>query len=156
MLSSLNSRRGRYLSPDDIADLSQDVFTTVWKKLETYEGEAALETWVYPFCLLMMMNTVRKKARQPVAIEEDSPEPSAPPETHTGLAQLDEEAVHAALAKLGEGERGVIQLKQFEELTFDTIAERLGISPNTAKTRYYRGLTKLRSLLPAGLSEEER
>ena len=156
MLSSLNSRRGRYLSPDDIADLSQEVFTTVWKKLETYQGEAALETWAYPFCLLMMMDSVRKKARQSHAIDDDAPEPPTPVPGPSALAALDEEAVHAALAKLGAAERSLIELKQFEELTFESAAERLGISVNTAKTRCYRGLNKLRTLLPAGLNEDER
>ena len=156
MLTSLNSRRNNYLSPDDIADLSQEVFTTVWKKLETYQGEAALETWVYSFCLLMMMNSVRKKARQPHAIEDDAPEPSAPVPDPSALTAPDEEAVHAALGKLGAAERSVVELKQFEALTFEDIAERLSISTNTAKTRYYRGLTKLRSLLPAGLNEDAR
>jgi len=50
----------------------------------------------------------------------------------------------------------LIELKQFEELTFESAAERLGISVDTAKTRCYRGLNKLRTLLPAGLNEDER
>lgn len=50
----------------------------------------------------------------------------------------------------------MIELKQFEELTFESTAERLDISVNTARTRYYRGLNKLRTLLPAGLNEDER
>ena len=41
----------------------------------------------------------------------------------------------------------VLQLKHIEGLTFDQIGERLAISPNTAKTRYYRGLDKLRGRL---------
>jgi DNA-directed RNA polymerase specialized sigma24 family protein len=35
-------------------------------------------------------------------------------------------------------------MKHFEQLTFDRIAELIGCSPNTAKTRYYRALEKLR------------
>ena len=41
----------------------------------------------------------------------------------------------------------VIQLKHFRHLSFDEIGETLGISPNTAKSRYYRALVRLREML---------
>ena len=80
-----------------------------------------------------------------LAVEERAEPVSEAPERE--LDPLDSALVHAALARLSEAERGVIRLKQFEELTFDAIATRLGLSVNTAKTRYYRGLAHLRDLL---------
>lgn len=53
----------------------------------------------------------------------------------------------AALAELPEEQRAVVHLKLWEEMTFDAIAEAIGISPNTAASRYRYGLDKLRERL---------
>ncbi len=52
-----------------------------------------------------------------------------------------------ALGELPEDQRAVVHLKLWEGMTFDRIAEVLGVSPNTAASRYRYGLDKLRSRL---------
>ncbi|MBI3418390.1 MAG: sigma-70 family RNA polymerase sigma factor [Verrucomicrobia bacterium] len=56
-------------------------------------------------------------------------------------------ALTAALAELPADQRAVVHLKLWEGLTFDAIAEALGIPPNTAASRYRYGLDKLRERL---------
>ena len=53
----------------------------------------------------------------------------------------------AALGELPPDQRAVVHLKLWEGLTFETIAELLGISLNTAASRYRYGLDKLRERL---------
>jgi len=52
-----------------------------------------------------------------------------------------------ALAELPAEQRAVVHLKLWEGLTFEQIAEALGIPPNTAASRYRYGLDKLRERL---------
>ncbi len=54
------------------------------------------------------------------------------------------EAVAGAMAELPLDQRAVLHLKLWEGFTFDTIADALGISPNTAASRYRYALDKLR------------
>ncbi len=56
-------------------------------------------------------------------------------------------AVSEALGGLPPEQRAVLHLKLWEELTFEQIAEVLGIPPNTAASRYRYGLDKLRERL---------
>ena len=56
-------------------------------------------------------------------------------------------ALSAALAELPEEQRAVVHLKLWEDLTFEQIAEVLGIPLNTAASRYRYGLDKLRARL---------
>jgi RNA polymerase sigma factor (sigma-70 family) len=44
----------------------------------------------------------------------------------------------------------VIQLKFFEELTFEQIGARLALPENTVKTHFYRGIQRIRSMLTSG------
>lgn len=57
------------------------------------------------------------------------------------------EAVSAVMAELPPEQRAVVHLKLWEGLTFDAIADTLGISPNTAASRYRYALDKLRAPL---------
>ena len=52
-----------------------------------------------------------------------------------------------ALGELPEEQRAVVHLKLWEGLTFEAIGEALGISFNTAASRYRYGLDKLRERL---------
>ena len=69
--------------------------------------------------------------------------------------RVEVEHVRAAVASLGEPTSTVVNLKHFEELTFDEIGDQLDLSPNTAKTYYYRGLEKLRDKLRAIWKKEQ-
>ncbi|MCD6338513.1 MAG: sigma-70 family RNA polymerase sigma factor [Verrucomicrobia bacterium] len=57
------------------------------------------------------------------------------------------EAVAAALAELPPEQRAAVHLKLWEGRTFEEIGKILGISPNTAASRYRYGLDKLRRRL---------
>ena len=55
--------------------------------------------------------------------------------------------MNAALGELPSEQRAVVHLKLWEGLTFEQIAESLGIPMNTAASRYRYGLDKLRQRL---------
>jgi RNA polymerase sigma-70 factor (ECF subfamily) len=57
------------------------------------------------------------------------------------------EALSEGLAELPAEQRAVAHLKLWEGLTFEVIAETLGISPNTAASRYRYAIDKLRERL---------
>ena len=69
-------------------------------------------------------------------------EPAASPDE-----QAFRDALTAALGELPPDQRAVAHLKLWEGLTFEEIAERLGLSPNTAASRYRYAIDKLRERL---------
>ena len=146
ILASLNRRIGRPLREEDIADLAQDTVIVIWEKLETFEGRGRIETWVYRFCFLSLMNRVRRRERRSRVVESGSDGLEAiaanvPPVWNRY------EALEAGLEELGPPESDVIRRKHFGERTFAEISKEDGISANTVKARYYRGLAWLRRRL---------
>lgn len=154
VLAAHNLRRGRPLDDEELADVAQEAIVALWSRLPAYRGEAALESWVYPFCLNAYVNAARKKQRRApiVALSRDGSLPEQFVETSLSAAEL--EPVHAALAKLGPPREDVIRMKHFDELTFDAIAARLAVPVETVKTWYYRGLRALGSSLSAWHRED--
>ena len=148
ILSLLNQRVGNALGPEDLGDLTQDTLARLWPRMVRYNGQAALETWFYGFCFNGFMNALRKGSRAltPAALSDQVASPDGP-------VALDYDRLHHGLEQLGEHEARVIRLKYFDDLTFEEIGGRLGISPNTAKTRHYRGMRRLEELLRRGRTE---
>ena len=147
MLTSLNAKLGRPLDEHELADLSQEVLVVVWRRLAKFRGRSAFEAWVYRVCFNLMMNTLRKNRRRAetrsLAVAAGEAE-----EIEVPVRDPHEfEDVYAGLDRIPEPEAAVIRLKHFGGLTFDEVGGELGISANTAKTRYYRGITGLQAQL---------
>ncbi len=53
----------------------------------------------------------------------------------------------SAMQSLPLSQKAVVELKFFGQFTFDEIAQQLGISSNTAKSRLYAALAKLKTIL---------
>ena len=147
ILALLNQRMGNVLGADDLNDLTQDILARLWPRMRDYTGEAALETWFYGYCFNGLMNAVRKHRRlqsmqRGSAHAESIPGPSSP-------QHLEFDHLQQSLERLDPRETRIIRLKYFDDLTFEEIGGRLEISPNTAKTCFYRGMRRLEELLRA-------
>lgn len=147
IVATQNQRMGSPLGREDLADVVQDSLTKVWKKLGDYAGKAALETWVYRFCFLELMNGIRRKRRRRGTVPSERELEQLPAPRVPRASEF--EHLHRGLDLVGPPEADVLRLKHFESLTFDEIGRRLGVSPNTAKTQYYRGLERLKERLDA-------
>jgi RNA polymerase sigma-70 factor (ECF subfamily) len=132
----------------DTRDLLQDLFMRLAAQPDLLEDvreeRAFLLRLVHNAAVdLMRRRGARARNHEQLAMETDTV--FAPTE------ERDEEAFRQALADaLGElplEQRAVVHLKLWEGLTFEAIAETLGLSPNTAASRYRYGLDKLRQRL---------
>lgn len=143
MLAARNARLSTPLARSDLEDLVQDTLVSIWRRLETYRGMASLETWAWRFCMHHLANHLRARARAPVVVlasermsQAERPEP---------ILLFDE--IRQALERLDERDAVVVRLRHFEQMDFADIGRRLDIPANTAKSRYYRGLLRLREML---------
>jgi RNA polymerase sigma-70 factor (ECF subfamily) len=156
ILSAINRRHGGLLDAHDLADLAQDTIVLVWRKLGSFQAPGTLDTWAYGIALRECMNALRRKLRPTARTDsaaggaafEIAAPPVADPLEHAELGDF--------LAELAPEEQAVIRLKHEDGLTFEEIGLRLGIPPNTAKTRHYRGLRTLEARLTAAWREGRR
>ena len=147
ILNAQNSRMGRPLDNDDLADLIQDTLVVVWKKLATFAGQASLETWLYRMCCLELLSFLRRKGKRN-ELTMGLIEVVQPTANHASQHdQSSKNEVLISLRQLARREAEIVRLKHFEELTFREIASVLDLSVSTTKTHYYRGLAKMRSVL---------
>lgn len=144
ILHVLNGRLSRPLSGADLEDLAQATALVAWKKLATFEGKARLESWVYRIASLELMNLYRRRLRESSFSESDAaPEESLEAPERPDVVEIDE--LERAVDALDPPLPTIIRMKHHDGLTFREIGSSLELSPNSAKTYYYRGIETLRA-----------
>ena len=130
--------------PDDAHDLMQEVFIGVHRNLAGFRGDAKFTSWLFRIASFRCTDYLRRRRihdeyddEQGQSLSQDTPDDSA-------FSTFANRQISVALAELPHDQRQVVELKFFQSFTFDDIAVQLGISPNTAKTRLYTALKKLR------------
>jgi len=133
---------------NDTRDVLQEIFVKIAREPELLKNvlneRAFLIRLAHNAAIdLIRRRDTRERTRENVAAETITVfAPAGDPDEEVFRQQLS-----AALVELPEEQRAVVHLKLWEEMTFEAIAETLGISPNTAASRYRYGLDKLRERL---------
>lgn len=136
-------------NPDDAMDLMQEVFISVYKSLSNFRGESSFNTWLFQIVHRRGVEFYRRrKLYQPL---DDVPEQICQHSEleQSQLAQLEHNRLKVMMNNLPWEQRLVIELKFFQHCTFEEIAQQLDISTNTAKSRLYSALGKLKVHLEA-------
>lgn len=133
--------------PEDAREVTQETFLAAFRKLHQFRGRARFSSWLYRIALNCCYDRLRERRVEPIPLEEA--ESIAAEEKVLGQIHKKQvaERVRRALHALPVEMRQVIILKEYEELTFEEIAEILDIPVSTAKTRLYAGLDHLRKRL---------
>jgi len=135
---------------DDTRDVLQEVFVKLARQPELLRGVREERAFLIRLAHNAAIDLMRRRAARAKHHEQFGEEieavslfaPADDPDEQTFRTELAE-----ALSELPPDQRAVVHLKLWEGLTFEQIAETLGIPPNTAASRYRYGLDKLRERL---------
>ncbi len=132
-------------SSADAEDVVQEAFVRFWRKQHSIDNRALLYATVRSIALDFIRRDSRRARREASAFSEC--EPSLEP--HFEVDDESQQALHDAVDRLPHEQREVLVMKIWNELTFIEIANVLGISQNTAASRYRYALAALKkNLLP--------
>ena len=134
----------------DAEDLTQEVFVRVFRSLHTYTP-GTFEGWLHRITTNLFLDSARRKSRIRFdALPEDAdnrlPSPVATPDA-AYLNQTFDADVEAALASLSPEFRAAVVLCDVEGLSYEEIAEVLGLKMGTVRSRIHRGRAMLRTAL---------
>jgi RNA polymerase sigma-70 factor, ECF subfamily len=151
-------------SSADAEEVVQDVFVTLFRKAASFEGRAALGTWLYRIAVNSSLNRRRgKRAKLEEPLEDLLPtyledghrsgdrsfllaDWSAMPDEAL-LSKEGRDVIRAAVERLPEHYRAVLMLRDVEELSSEEVAEVLGESVASVKSRLHRARMALRELV---------
>ena len=134
---------------DEAEDLTQDIFLKIFKALRTFDRRANFQTWIISISRNLCIDHYRsvRKERQTIARDVDTNDlqpattdrgPYAAAEHQDLRAQL-----RQALETLPVTLRTAVVLRDLQELSYQEIADRLGLPEGTVKSRINRGRIEL-------------
>lgn len=126
----------------DAEDVVQEVFVTVYRRLDEFERRARLKTWVFTIAMHLVQHYFRTHARKPGdrASAKGTEIQGLVDDQENGPANEIErkeryDALDWVLDQLDEAKRMVFVLAELEQLTLVEIGEIVGANPNTVATR---------------------
>ncbi len=130
--------------PNEAEDILQDTFIKVFRKIESYRGQATLGAWIKKICINTTLKYLRKQSPIAYGIEEENL--NYVESTKTEL-RYSVNTIHEEIKKLPKGSRVVLNLYLFEGYTHKEISACLNISESTSKSQYQRGRILLQNQL---------
>ena len=143
---------------EEARDAAQETFLKVYRGLGSFRGESGLKTWIYRIAVNQAMNQQRwwrrrrrdetisldiTRGQSDTTIGDSLPGPGRSPEAQA-ISNERELQVMRALDEIKQEYRIALILREIEELSYEEIAETLGISIGTVKSRIARGREELR------------
>ncbi|MDP5137298.1 RNA polymerase sigma factor [Rheinheimera baltica] len=141
-------------SQEDASDLLQDVLMVLCRNLGQYRGDSSFKSWLFGIANYRAMDMLRRRkyTDSDDALAEMPAEAAEMPEQLANQQQ--QQQVQQQLRKLPIEQRLVLELKFYQQFTFDEIATQLAISSNTVKSRFYAALDKMRLQLESDHVEQ--
>jgi len=147
----------------EACDVVQEVFLKVFRNIGNFRAQSTLKTWIYRITVNEAHNARRwffRHRRRELDLEHDPEETRDWKETiaDSGRSPYDDALngehhvmIETALARLNPIFREAVVLRDISDLSYEEIAEILGVSLGTVKSRILRGREALREELAGSL-----
>ncbi len=148
----------------DARDLTQDAFIRVYRAWRSFQPGTSFLSWIYRIVTNLHRDELRRRKGR---FQEEIPEDNAPQEfagqRPLAVTPIDDyvdrqlgEPLSRALAQLSAEQRQVIVLADIEEYSYQEIAEIMGCSIGTVRSRLHRARALLRRLVERAQAQQER
>ncbi|MDA0195396.1 MAG: sigma-70 family RNA polymerase sigma factor [Bacteroidetes bacterium] len=141
--------RKMVIDHDDADDVVQETFVKVWKNIDKFREDASLYTWIYKIATNECLNFLnKKKKRFFISINDVNKELESKIDMGSNLSgdqiQL---KLQKALLKLPDKQRMVFNMKYFDDMKFEQIAEITGTSVGALKASHHHAVKKIEDFL---------
>ena len=147
----------RYLGDyESCIDVVQETMIKVYRYKDTYQSIAKFSTWIYTIAGNLAKTELQRRKRRTIlsinAFGKDNdenyeiPDENYRPDTITDSG-IKDEIIQKAFMKVSESYRKAVILRDIQELSYEEIAEIMGITVGTVKSRINRGRAQLQKLL---------
>jgi RNA polymerase sigma-70 factor, ECF subfamily len=143
----------RYMldSRESAEDATSEVFLKLQRSIESFDGSIPFPRWLLRVAGNQCIDALRRRQRGRQVIEDGAAvteAPSSEPSPLTAVISTEERAqVRDAIARLPKNYRVPLVLRYYSELSYDEIAQQLGLQRNYVAALIFRAKQELRGKL---------
>lgn len=143
--------RKMVIDHDDADDITQEVFIKVHKAIDGFREDSQLFTWIYRIATNECLTFLNKKKRRFfLPIEDVSAQLSSKIDLMPELSGDEiQKKLQKAILTLPDKQRAVFNMKYFEELSYEDMAEITTTSVGALKASYHHAVKKIEEYLSA-------
>jgi RNA polymerase sigma-70 factor (ECF subfamily) len=145
---------------EEAEDVSQEVFITIFKSIDSFRGDSKFSTWLYRIAVNHCKNRIkylsRRHDRDQSEYDEEvmgdeaagaaTPNPAPRPDKQLEGVEL-EQIMQRCIAQLEEEHRVVIVLRDVEDLSYEEICAITNLPTGTVKSRLHRARLVLKKMM---------
>jgi RNA polymerase sigma-70 factor, ECF subfamily len=150
------------LSPDfsheDVDEICQEVFLSVIKNINAFNGESRFQTWLFRIATNKARDFREKRiavkrggGQTPISLQAENPETGLTPDPPSSAPGPDEFLMNAeqlvlmreSLERLGEPCREIVELRYFGDLSYEELSATLSLNVKTVSSRLSKCLDRL-------------
>ena len=129
---------------DEAAEITQLAFIQAYKQLDSWRGEN-YSAWVTIITNHIALRALERKKRRPsVPLDENTDQPE---ETYDEQKEQQLQSLEEAVDQLPEQDRQIVRWHYYDNISLQTIAQRVGQTENNIKVRMFRIREKLKKKL---------
>jgi RNA polymerase sigma-70 factor (ECF subfamily) len=157
-------------TPEDVEEICQETFLSVIRNLASFHGQSQFQTWLFRIATNKardfrerQLAAKRGGGQVPFSLQAEDPQsgltldpPSTVPAPDAALLGAEQMAlIRAALDRLGEPCREIIELRYFGDLSYEELSVELRLNPKTVSSRLSKCLDRLEDIVRRIFSGEE-
>jgi RNA polymerase sigma factor (sigma-70 family) len=143
--------RKMVIDHDDADDVTQEAFIKIWKNIDKFRGDSKLYTWLYRIATNEALTFLQKKRKDLSLSDEDNTYleetlASSQSDTYLGGDEIADK-LQKALLTLTDKQRVVFNLKYFEDLKYEEIADITDTSVGGLKSTFHFAVKRIEDFL---------
>lgn len=130
---------------EDAEDLLQEVFVKSYRSWHSFRNDCNICTWLYKIATNECITFLNRKKMRIVTENDDVGNMNSLPagSEYTGYAEKAAAALQQAVQKLPDMQRLVFNMRYYDDMSYDDIAQVTGSSTSAAKTNYHIAKNKV-------------
>jgi len=149
----------------DAEDIAQEALIKAYKNIDKFDFNSSFSTWLYRITTNTCIDEMRKrKGKETYSIDNEDEETglslqikdTAPDASEKVMQQETVSEVRKAIDKLSEEHKMVIILRDIQDLSYEEVADTLGINVGTVKSRLARARKNLKDIILKDREQREK
>lgn len=129
----------------DAQDATQETFIRVFRSFDNFKGDSSLKVWIYRIATNEALRLIGKRRDNVISLNDDESSEAVqiPDEKYINYVDIEAVKLQNAILSLPSKQQLTFNLRYYDELEYEEIADIIGSTPSSVKASYHIAKKKI-------------